>query len=117
MLKLCRLMAAILVGGQESSDTTFKRGPPKDHPCISLVQIGSSGFRGRRFLKNFLPIFSYFKTMSTDGGHLGWRVGSLDTTFKRGLPKDYPCQVWSQIGSVVSEEKIFKEFFADIFLF
>jgi hypothetical protein len=34
-------------------------------------------FQRRRFL-NIFTIGSYVKTMSTDGGHLGWRSGSLD---------------------------------------
>jgi hypothetical protein len=28
------------------------------------------------------PIGSYVKTMSADGGHLGWRFGSLDIILK-----------------------------------
>jgi hypothetical protein len=36
------------------------------------------GFRGEYF-KIFFPIESYVKTMSAEGGHLGWRSGSLDT--------------------------------------
>jgi hypothetical protein len=35
----------------------------------------------RRFL-NIFPIASYVKTMSADGGHLGWRFGSLDIILK-----------------------------------
>jgi hypothetical protein len=38
-------------------------------------------FQRRRFL-NIFPIGSYVKTMSADGGHLGWRSGSLDITLK-----------------------------------
>ena len=34
-------------------------------------------FQRRRFLNIFL-IGSYVKTMSADGGHLGWRSGSLN---------------------------------------
>ena len=40
-----------------------------------------TGFRGEDF-KTFFPIGSYVKTMSTEGGHLGWRSGSLDTILK-----------------------------------
>jgi hypothetical protein len=36
-----------------------------------------TGFRGEDF-KTFFPIGFYVKTMSVDGGHLGWRSGSLD---------------------------------------
>jgi hypothetical protein len=35
----------------------------------------------RRFLSIF-PIGPYVKTMSTDGGHLGWSFGSLDIILK-----------------------------------
>jgi hypothetical protein len=40
-----------------------------------------TGFRGEDFLSIF-PIGSYVKTMSADGGHLGWRSGSLDIILK-----------------------------------
>jgi hypothetical protein len=38
-----------------------------------------TGFR-EDFYK--FPIGSYVKTMSADGGHLGWRSGSLDIILK-----------------------------------
>jgi hypothetical protein len=38
-------------------------------------------FQKRRLLNNF-PIGSYVKTMSADGGHLGWRSGSQDIILK-----------------------------------
>jgi hypothetical protein len=40
-----------------------------------------TGFRGEYF-KIFFPIVSYVKTMSAEGGHLGWRSGSLDIILK-----------------------------------
>jgi hypothetical protein len=40
-----------------------------------------TGFRGED-LKHVFPIGSYVKTMSAEGGHLGWRSGSLDTILK-----------------------------------
>ena len=40
-----------------------------------------TGFRVT-FFKNIFPIGSYVKTMSADGGHLGWRSGSQDILFK-----------------------------------
>ena len=40
-----------------------------------------NGFRGEDF-KTFFPIGSYVKTMSAEGGHLGWRSGSPDTFLK-----------------------------------
>ena len=40
-----------------------------------------TGFRGKKIV-NIFPIGSYVKTMSTDGGHLGWRLGSQDIILK-----------------------------------
>jgi hypothetical protein len=40
-----------------------------------------TGFRGNFFLTLF-PIWSYVKTMSADGGLLGWRLGSQDIISK-----------------------------------
>ena len=40
-----------------------------------------TGFRGKKYL-NIFPIGSYVKTMSADGGHLGWRSGSQDIILK-----------------------------------
>jgi hypothetical protein len=40
-----------------------------------------TGFRDKKFL-NIFPIGSYVKTMSADGGHLGWRLGSQDIILK-----------------------------------
>jgi hypothetical protein len=40
-----------------------------------------TGFRGEDLKKNF-PIRFYAKAMSAEGGHLGWRSGSLDTILK-----------------------------------
>jgi hypothetical protein len=39
-----------------------------------------TGFRG--FFLNIFPIGSYAKTISSDGGHLGWRSGSQDINLK-----------------------------------
>ena len=39
-----------------------------------------TGFRGKKL--NIFPIGSYVKTMSADGGRLGWRSGSLDIILK-----------------------------------
>ena len=47
------------------------------HVCFKLADW----FQKRRLLNNF-PIGSYVKTMSADGGHLGWRFGSLDIILK-----------------------------------
>jgi hypothetical protein len=35
-----------------------------------------------RILKKNFPIRSYVKTMSAEGGHLGWRSGSQDIILK-----------------------------------
>ena len=53
---------------------------PKDHPCHVCFKL-ADWFQKRRLLNNF-PIGSYVKTMSTDGGHLGWSFGSLDIILK-----------------------------------
>ena len=53
---------------------------PKDHPCHVCFKL-ADWFQKRRLLNNF-PIGSYVKTMSADGGHLGWRFGPLDINLK-----------------------------------
>ena len=40
-----------------------------------------TGFRGKK-IQHFPPVGSYFKTMSAEGGHLGWRSRSPDTILK-----------------------------------
>jgi hypothetical protein len=47
----------------------------------NMFAILAYWFQRRRFL-NIFPIGSYVKTMSTEGGHLGWRSGSPDTFLK-----------------------------------
>ena len=39
-----------------------------------------TGFRGKKI--NIFPIRSFVKSMSADGGHLGWRSGSQDIILK-----------------------------------
>jgi hypothetical protein len=58
----------------------FENSPLNDHPCHVWFKL-AYWFQRRKFLSIF-PIGSYVKTMSTDGGHLGWRSGSLDITLK-----------------------------------
>jgi hypothetical protein len=55
---------------------------PKDHPCHVCFKL-ADWFQRRRFL-NIFPIGSYMyvKTMSAEGGYLGWRSGSLDIILK-----------------------------------
>ena len=60
-------------------------------------------------------IGSYIKTMLTDGGHLGWRAGSSDTILK-GTTQGPFNQSLVLIAQVVSE-KIFNDFFDEIFYF
>ena len=50
---------------------------PKSHPCHVCFKL-ANWFQRRRLLNNF-PIGSYLKTMSSDGGHFGLRLGSLNT--------------------------------------
>jgi hypothetical protein len=54
-----------------------------DHlrPSMTCLLYWLTGFRGED-LKTFFPIGFYVKTMSTEGGHLGWRSGSPDTILK-----------------------------------
>jgi hypothetical protein len=70
-----------------------------------------TGFRGEDF-KTCFPIGSYVKTMSAEGGHLGWRSGSPDTILKidhlRIIHAMFALNIL--IGILVSEEKIFKHF-------
>jgi hypothetical protein len=58
----------------------FENWPLKDHPCHVCFKL-AYWFQRRRFL-NIFPIGSYVKTMSADGGHLGWWFGSLDIILK-----------------------------------
>jgi hypothetical protein len=53
--------------------------PRTIHAMFALNWL--TGFRGEDFKKIFSHR-SYVKTMSAEGGHLGWRSGSLDTILK-----------------------------------
>jgi hypothetical protein len=65
-----------------STDTILKIDHLRTiHAMFALNWL--TGFR-RRFL-NIFPIGSYVKTMSADGGHLGWRFGTLDIILKVDL--------------------------------
>jgi hypothetical protein len=59
---------------------------PKDHSCHVCFKL-ADWFQKRRLLNNF-PIGSYVKTMSADGGHLGWRSGSRDIILKVDHPRN-----------------------------
>jgi hypothetical protein len=54
--------------------------PVSQYPCHVYFKL-AYWFQKRGFL-NIFPIRSYVKTMSADGGHLGWRSGSLDIILK-----------------------------------
>ena len=58
----------------------FENWPLKDHPCHVCFKL-AYWFQRRRFL-NIFPIGSYVKTISADGGHLGWRSGTQDIILK-----------------------------------
>jgi hypothetical protein len=51
-----------------------------DHPCHVCFKL-AEWFQRRKLLNNF-PIGFYVKTMSADGGHLGWKSGSQDIILK-----------------------------------
>ena len=58
----------------------FESISPKDHPrnvCYIGLLVSEE-----KILKHFFPIGSYVKTMSAEGGHLGWRSWSPDTILK-----------------------------------
>ena len=57
------------------------------------------------------------KTMSADGGHLGWTSGPTDTTLKGDHLRTIPPKLVPTV-QVVSEKKIFNDFFsAEISIF
>ena len=60
----------------------FENWPSKDHSCHVYFKL-TYWFQRKIFL-NIFPIGSYMyvKTMSADGGHLGWRSGSQDIILK-----------------------------------
>ncbi len=62
------------------TEHNFESILPKDHPCHVCFKL-ADWFQKRRLLNNF-PIGFYVKTMSADGGHLGWKFGSLDIILK-----------------------------------
>jgi hypothetical protein len=62
-------------------------------------------FQKRIFL-NIFPIGYYVKTMSTDGGHLGWRSGSQDIILKVDLKSNMAARVHN-VFSLAEILKIF----------
>ena len=62
-----------------SPDTILKIDPLRTiHAMFALNWL--TGFREKKL--NIFPIWSYVKTMSADGGHLGWKFGSQDIILK-----------------------------------
>ena len=62
------------------TEHNFGSWPTKDHQwhvCYIGLLVSEE-----KILKHFFPIGSYVKTMSVEGGHLGWRSGSSDTILK-----------------------------------
>jgi hypothetical protein len=51
-------------------------------PLKPVGQFKANMVSEEKILKHFFPIGSYVKTMSAEGGHLGWRSGSPDTILK-----------------------------------
>ena len=58
----------------------FENLPLKDHPCH--VNFKLAYWFQMNFFLNIIPIGSYVKTMSVEGGHLERRSGSPDTILK-----------------------------------
>ena len=58
----------------------FESWPFKDHSCHVCFKLAY--WFQRKYFLNIFPIGSYVKTMSADGGHLGWRLGSQDIILK-----------------------------------
>ena len=79
MLKLCLLTAAIL--DRDRGHWTQFWQLTTEGPSMTCLLYWLTGFRGEDF-KTFFPIGSYVKTMSAEGGHLGWRSESPDTILK-----------------------------------
>ena len=91
----------------------FEREPPKDHFSKILFFL-SKWFQTRRFLWEF-PIGSYVKLSSAVAAIL---VGVLkrQTQFWKRTTQESFQQSLVEIGSVVSEEKIFFKFHPPFFL-
>ena len=63
------------------SEKKFLNETKNHNPHLQVKWSVPNWFQRRRFL-NIFPIESYVKTMSADGGHLGWTFGSLDIILK-----------------------------------
>ena len=58
-----------------------------DHLRTINAMLASHWITGFRDFLHIFPIGSYVKTMSADGGHLGWTSGSPDTNLKVDHPR------------------------------
>ena len=85
----------------------FERGQPKDH-FIKIVFLLSKWFQTRRFLWEF-PIGSYVKLSSAVVAILVGLLKCRAQFWKRTTQESFQ-QSLVEIGSVVSEEKIFLNF-------
>ena len=84
--------------------STINRGLSIDASYQVSVHL-PKWFQSRRFL-NIFPIGSFVKTMSADGGHLGWRFGSLDIILK----VDHLCHVCFKLAYWFQRTNCFKHF-------
>ena len=107
-----KTMLAILVGGQ-GHRIQFWKGATQGPFHLSLIPTGQAVSEEKT---NIFLIGSYVKTMSADGGHLGWRAGH-QIQFWKGTTQGPYQQSLVPIGQVVSEEKIFNYFFAEFSIF
>ena len=111
-VKLSSAVGAILVEGP-NRQTHFGREPSNDY-FIKILFLLSKWFQTRRFLWEF-PIGSYVKLSSAVAAIL---VGVLKcrTQFWKRTTQESFQQSLVEIGSVVSEEKIFFKFHSPFFL-
>ena len=72
MLNLCSLIAAILDGGRSLTDTILKVHHLRTIRAMLALMFGSLVSE----IFNIFSIGSYVKTMSFDGGHLEFPIGT-----------------------------------------
>jgi hypothetical protein len=65
-----------------SDPNCHPRWPPSADIVLTHVCFKLAYWLQRKFFLNIFSIGSYVKTMSADGGHLGWRSGSQDIILK-----------------------------------
>ena len=79
MLKLCPLQRPFWTEIWVTEHNFWKL--TTEGPSMTCLLYWLTGIRGEDF-KTFFPIGSNVKTMSAEGGHLGWRSESPDTILK-----------------------------------